>query len=390
MKYTETIRRSRQHCFTLLELLVVVAIILVLASMLFPATLKIQESAKRINCISKHKTIGALNLQYASRNNGLAATSGNLAYYAKGRNLYVDGVPAGKNVVISEGLGAWDKIMIDQGVFPVDLWEMAYQRWAGSMGGVWESEANWWFICDNTPLPWSGMMYNGAYTKAEIQLREKTSHVIMYARYSIGPRSFYTQRYKFTGASARFGRETCGYCGVPGEHACITSRGASSFTEDRLPMSSIPRPGARVYAAENGLASTRSYDFVYGGQDLTFPTGQINTSSGYIAGYGGGGAGKERIESMGYSGAVTQSRHAERVMEDVEEGRHNGVTLHLFFDGHVEAISAKKVGESQLDDGGSAPESNNLATKKTLNDEYYSADNKPLKGLYASPSWAGE
>ena len=62
--------RRRGKRFTLIELLLVVAIIAILASILLPALSKARESTKRVHCINRQKQIGLTMLMYVEDNNG--------------------------------------------------------------------------------------------------------------------------------------------------------------------------------------------------------------------------------------------------------------------------------------------------------------------------------
>ena len=62
------LKRETEHCFTLIELLIVIAIIAILAGMLLPALSKARDTAKRITCSSHHKQLALSITQYCMDN----------------------------------------------------------------------------------------------------------------------------------------------------------------------------------------------------------------------------------------------------------------------------------------------------------------------------------
>jgi len=85
--------RAKAAGFTLVELLVVISIIAILASMLTPYMISAQQQAKSISCINNLKSIGFFQQMYANEYSGWGPK------------------PAG-NLVVSGGAGKWQDLLI--------------------------------------------------------------------------------------------------------------------------------------------------------------------------------------------------------------------------------------------------------------------------------------
>mgnify|MGYP002348497816 CR=1 FL=1 len=108
---------EKSKLFTLIELLIVIAIIAILAGMLLPALNRAKESAANIRCISNLKQHGVILMGYANDSNGYSVTP----YYSGGapwkilydggwmQNLKLMDCPSDKTRIanVTSGAGSW-------------------------------------------------------------------------------------------------------------------------------------------------------------------------------------------------------------------------------------------------------------------------------------------
>ncbi|HEY8748428.1 MAG TPA: type II secretion system protein [Tepidisphaeraceae bacterium] len=132
-----SLRSSRRGGFTLVELLVVIGIIVLLASILVPAISRAREAARQVTCLSNVRQLTAAWLKYAEENNGhfcnsetqgappdndpnrwLFADSGHyntfhLAGFPPQPSLFWSWIAAGSGRVDVERGKLWPYIMVD-------------------------------------------------------------------------------------------------------------------------------------------------------------------------------------------------------------------------------------------------------------------------------------
>ena len=319
--------------FTLIEMLTVVAIILILVSLMFPAMNKLRSQAGRLNCLNRVKDIAQMNLRFAGRNNGEVCLTVNAPLNdAKDRS--------------------------DAGGPPGVLIPTAtYFRWMSRMAedeagyAVPHVSAEWWkFLCDNV-LPGWNRSANGWLNIAQKYWQIEKGGESRARMWPIDYYLVYGQGNFGTNENGRKSGRTYSCWAkdlITGEEYVATK-----ITQTML-LANVARPGLRTYVTEHGedVADDNAFHYVkfkkYDQQiDGTYAKGY-----GYIPGYGAAGIGKESIEEVGYSSFVQSHERFPKIKIDVEEGRHEGYTLHGFFDGHAEMIDVERVGSGQLPKGG--------------------------------------
>ena len=327
-KYT---MKNRYHTvfFTLIEMMVVMAIIVILFMLILPAFNSVKESAKRSECLSRVRNIAQLGTTYSANNNGQAPLS---AWY----------IPKGEKTPV-----------------PVDF---SWRIMAGLIPeAVGEHDPHWWmFICTNVLPYWNAgatMNANG-YTKGKKnQILEPVWEKIKPGNqgkhgdiaYTIGSGADATQDAVYS-----FGNFACNTNGD------IPSRQVNNHPVSILHMSQIKSPAKRAFIVEEGESTnkdngTHVVEYVKYSDPISRGQHSKGTATGYIPGMGAGGIGKEKMESIGFDSTISEDEldleRLELVKKDVMEGRHDGATLHGFWDGHAEVIAAETVGSLQLDSG---------------------------------------
>ncbi|MBO5202791.1 MAG: hypothetical protein J6C30_08700 [Lentisphaeria bacterium] len=304
-------------------------IIVILFMLILPAFNSVKESAKRSECLSRARNIAQLGTVYAANNNGQAPLS---AWY----------VPIGEKLPQADDFSR--RIMTS--LIP----EARGRR-----------DPHWWmFICTNVLPYWNAnatMNFPG-YDKGQ----PNPELDVVWPKIKPGNQGKYGDVGYLIGekleAVYSFGNFGCntngGNSGIPGRKYPLGP------TETRkvslLHMSQIKSPAKRAFIVEEGESTnqdnaTHTVQYVKYSYPISRGHDWAGDATGYIPGMGAGGIGKEKMEKIGFDSTVLEELDSERlelVKKDVMEGRHDGATLHGFWDGHAEVIAAETVGSLQL------------------------------------------
>ena len=322
--------RFRKQNFSLLEMMVVVAIIIILCMLLMPAINSVKEVAKRSQCLSRVREVSQLGAKYSAQNDGQVPISGRA-------------LPPGQ---------AGTPTPTD---FSVRIMESLIPQAVG------ERDYHWWmFICTNVLPYWNA----GATMNANGYDKGKKNQILEPVWQKIKPGSQGETGYigytKGRGADATqdavysFGNFACNTNGQ------INTRLINNQPLALLHTSQIKSPGKRAFIVEEGEATnqdngTHTVQYVKYTDAISRGRDAKGNATGYIPGRGAGGVGREKMERIGYDATISEdeldAERLELVKKDVMEGRHAGATLHGFFDGHAEVIDAATVGSLQLGPG---------------------------------------
>ncbi len=392
MKKNRTCKIFSVRPMTLMEILTVIMIICILASFLFSNFSHVKQMAKRMNCLNKVKDIAQANLHFAAENDEQACVT---PYYHTVSERGSDGNLTAKTYQHNwfARMIIWKAVAVNEGTYNSRRFDTSRLTALSSpiaaqnaVDGTYIVAPDFWsYMCDNVLPPWCDKaMYghNVYHDPVWLPIREKYPVLSTFAVSMLG----------------NFSASGCTANTVPviEEDYDIMTRKFTGYIQRQssiLPMSAVKKPSVRAYVTERGERDDENnFMETYFIPFKTQVTGVNGDATGYIAGMGAAGNGKEKMESVGFASDMTNrpnfdAEHRDQntipvdrdpngrtITSDVMEGRHDGYTLHGYFDGHAEAVKAEEVGKHQLSPKG-------VATDK---------DNWDLNGMYGHPCSASE
>ena len=324
--------------FTLIEILVVIVIILILFMLFMPALNSVKERAKKVECLSRLKGTTDIAFLASYKFNNRVIFSG-VNYHPLKKDVDDYNYPEiVMSIVRPEKIGKRDEEwrgFVCTKVLPG--WTRAYS--ATPAGKPYNSEHPASYVREG----WASVNPDGPVGAPWYMVSEQAGPLYPLGNFGTNRNGLLLQYKSRESDSGRYGH----------------------FGH----MSRIPSPEKRAYIVEVSETAPQVTSHVMyplfndpidrgDGTDNYPGTG----NGGFIPGLGGGGNGKEKMEQIGYAPSINEltPEEFERVDKDIKEGRHNGETLHGFFDGHVEAIPAETVGSLQLGRGEKSGESGDL------------------------------
>jgi len=348
--------------YTLIEVLTVITILIILASMLFPAMGRIRESARRMNCVNKAKDQAQAMVDFTQRNGGrvpfarggfgaigglktvfnwqgetysLNSLDWDLLICANGMGMPLDYLNAGEQYKNPDFAWGWE--VKGDNVLPGDNWEMTYNPEQYSDGGSGNAEKEdekdslppgymgtdrssplespgyyyqthnivfWRCFCDNTlPSPYIAKNFNMLYPAFQ-NSKQKEHDSWPLDEVIITKSGTYQANLNFgveKDATEKCAVQVLVTTAAAGTTSTGTAKAKKMQSIPRMMMniSQIPTPSKRCFTAEMGESSVDQEDDSLG--MLRFPVRgtPLTTWRNAMPGYGAAGQGKENYEIIG-------------------------------------------------------------------------------------------